>query len=131
VLSTRVLVFVVDMPSETPWGRYHPKPAALGMRSSMSYPPITGETTGGALAVGLRMAEQDSETRTCASGSDRAPSSTRPSDILMGQQRCSTEDAFAILRRASRRRNIKLSDAATHIVASVQRQTPGKSFGRY
>ena len=40
--------------------------------------------------------------------------------ILMAAQRCSAEEAFDLLRRASQRENRKLRDIATQIVEHVQ-----------
>lgn len=40
--------------------------------------------------------------------------------VLMGAQRCSPEEAFTLLRRASQNRNIKLRDVAAEIVHRVQ-----------
>ena len=40
--------------------------------------------------------------------------------ILMAAQRCSAEEAFDLLRRASQRENRKLRDIATHMVERVQ-----------
>jgi hypothetical protein len=39
--------------------------------------------------------------------------------VIMGQNRCSPEDAFEILKRASNSRNRKLADVARSVVASV------------
>lgn len=43
--------------------------------------------------------------------------------ILMGEQGCSAEEAFDILRRASQRENRKLHDIAQEIVANAQRSS--------
>jgi AmiR/NasT family two-component response regulator len=42
--------------------------------------------------------------------------------IIMGQNRCSQEAAFKILKNASRTRNVKLRDVAATIVAAVNRE---------
>ena len=44
--------------------------------------------------------------------------------ILMAQQHCTPEVAFAILRRASQNRNVKLRDIAAAIVTSVSGEPP-------
>ncbi len=48
--------------------------------------------------------------------------------IIMGQSRCSREDAVAILKAASSHRNLKLRDLAAELVATVDSQTPGTHF---
>ena len=50
--------------------------------------------------------------------------------ILIAQQQCTVEDAFALLRQASQGRNVKLRDVAAQVVASAQRRQPGKPGGR-
>jgi AmiR/NasT family two-component response regulator len=42
--------------------------------------------------------------------------------IIMGQNRCSQEAAFKILKNASSTRNAKLRDVAATIVAAVNRE---------
>jgi transcriptional regulator with GAF, ATPase, and Fis domain len=159
-LSTHVPVFVVDMATEVRWPPYPAQAAALGVRSSMSYPLITGEAivgalnmyaftelepdvgrnaraaqladrAAGALAVGMRLAEQSSENANLRVALSSRTVIDQAIGVLMAQQQCSTEDAFAILRKASQGRNIKLRDVAAQIVASVQRRAPGKPGGRY
>ncbi len=39
--------------------------------------------------------------------------------IIMGQRRCTAEEAFAVLRAASQRRNIRLRDVARELVDSA------------
>jgi AmiR/NasT family two-component response regulator len=43
---------------------------------------------------------------------------------IMTQQRCSAEQAFAVLRATSQNRNIKLRTVAADIVASIQQHAP-------
>jgi hypothetical protein len=126
----------------------------------MSYPLITGEQTvgalnmyaftalepdvgrkaraaqladraAGALAIGLRIAEQSTENANLRVALSSRTVIDQAIGILMAQQQCSTEDAFAILRQASQGRNIKLREVAAQIVASVQRRAPGRTAGRY
>lgn len=44
--------------------------------------------------------------------------------VLMAQQRCGQARAFALLRNASQRRNIKLRELAREIVTSVSGEPP-------
>jgi GAF domain-containing protein len=159
-LSTGVPVFVTDMLSEVRWAPYPAQVAELGVRSSMSYPLITGEQivgalnmyafkelapdvamqaraaqladrAAGALAVGLRLAEQNAENENLRVALDSRSVIDQAIGILMAQQRCNAEAAFELLRQASQGRNIKLRDVAAQIVASVQRRAPGQREGRY
>jgi GAF domain-containing protein len=50
--------------------------------------------------------------------------------IIMGQNRCSQEEAFALLRSASSSRNIKLRELAADLVASADPSSPGAHFER-
>jgi hypothetical protein len=43
---------------------------------------------------------------------------------IMAQQRCSAEQAFAVLRATSQNRNIKLRTVAADIVGSLQQNAP-------
>jgi AmiR/NasT family two-component response regulator len=85
----------------------------------------------GALAVGLRIAEEHSENANLRVALTSRSVIDQAIGILIAQQRCSVEDAFALLRQASQGRNIKLREVAAQIVASAQRQQPGKPGGRY
>ncbi|GAA2992357.1 GAF and ANTAR domain-containing protein [Streptosporangium longisporum] len=82
-------------------------------------------TAAGAVALSLRLADQsklNADLRaTLASRSviDQAVG------IVMAQQRCPAEDAFALLSRASQNRNLKVHDLAAEIVATVGGQAPG------
>ncbi|MHA7262299.1 ANTAR domain-containing protein [Arthrobacter sp. TMN-37] len=48
--------------------------------------------------------------------------------IIMGQNRCSQDEAFGILQSASNSRNMKLRDVAAAIVASTGNSTPKTHF---
>jgi len=159
-LTTGVPVLVTDMTTETRWSPYPARAAELGARSSMSYPLINGEQVigalnlyaleplapdvglqaraaqladraAGALAVGLRLAEERHENNGLRTALISRSVIDQAIGILVAQQRGSVEEAFALLRRTSQSRNIKLRDVAAQIVASAQRQRPGKPHGRY
>jgi AmiR/NasT family two-component response regulator len=44
--------------------------------------------------------------------------------IIMGQNRCTADEAFEVLRTASQNRNVKLRDIAADMVTSVSGQPP-------
>jgi hypothetical protein len=126
----------------------------------MSYPLITGEQTigalnmyafkplapdvgmqaraaqladraAGALAVGLRITDERAENATLRVALTSRSVIDQAIGILIAQQQCSIDDAFALLRRTSQGRNVKLRDVAAQIVDSAQRHQPGKPRGRY
>lgn len=47
--------------------------------------------------------------------------------IIMGQNRCTQEEAFDILRRASNARNVKVRQIAEELVASLNRAAPAET----
>jgi transcriptional regulator with GAF, ATPase, and Fis domain len=159
-LSTGVPVLVTDMVAESRWAPYPSHAAELGARSSMSYPLINGEQVigalnmyaferlapdvglqaraaqladraAGALAVGLRIAEEHTENANLRVALTSRSVIDQAIGILVAQQHCSLEEAFALLRQASQGRNIKLRDVAAQIVASAQRRSSGRPGGRY
>ena len=99
----------------------------------------------GALAVGLRVAEAHADEaasflafliRHRIHANLRIALSSRSVidqaiGILIAQQQCSVQEAFALLRQASQGRNVKLREVAAQIVASAQRRAPGRPSGRY
>lgn len=159
-LSSGVPVFVTDMAAETRWGSYPGQAAERGVRSSMSYPLINDDHTlgalnlyaframipdtglqarasqladraAGALAVALRMADQDEQNAPLQTALTSRSIIDQAIGILMGQQRCGPDTAFDLLRQTSQHRNLKLRDVAAQIVSSVQRGGAEKSRGRY
>jgi GAF domain-containing protein len=85
----------------------------------------TASTT---VAIALRIAEH-SET---AEDRKRAMESRTTIDIavgiIMGQNRCSQDEAVQILKKASNHRNIKLRDLAEQIIGRVGEAAPSTSF---
>jgi transcriptional regulator with GAF, ATPase, and Fis domain len=159
-LRSGVPVLVTDMTTETRWAPYPSQATELGARSSMSYPLITGEEVigalnlyafktlapdvglqaraaqladraAGALAVGLRIAEEHTENANLRVALSSRSVIDQAIGILIAQQQCSVQEAFALLRQASQGRNIKLREVAAQIVASAQRRAPGRPGGHY
>jgi GAF domain-containing protein len=159
-LSAGQPVFVDDMRNETRWLPYPVQAAELGVLSSMAYPLITAEQTvgalnlyafktlapdparrgraeqladraAGALAVGLRMSEQSAETTSLRSALASRSLVDQAIGILMGQQHCSAEAAFDLMRKTSQARNIKLRDVAAQLVEGIERRSPDRRGGRY
>ena len=150
-LATGIPILVTDMATESRWPPYPAHAAELGALSSISQPLISGEQTigvlnmyafkplapdvgmrartaqladraAGALAVGLRIAEQSTENANLRIALTSRSIIDQAIGILMAQQSCTDEEAFGLLRQASQGRNIKVRDVATQIVANVQRR---------
>jgi GAF domain-containing protein len=51
--------------------------------------------------------------------------------IIMAQQRCTSDEAFDILRRASQSRNVKLRDVAAGLVTGISGRPPRRSSFRH
>jgi transcriptional regulator with GAF, ATPase, and Fis domain len=159
-LTTGVPVFVIDMRSESRWPPYPGEAARLGALSSMSYPLINGEDVlgalnlyatepltpdtrmqaraaqladraAGAVAVALRLADRTAESENLRIALTSRSVIDQAIGILMGQQHCSAEAAFELLRQTSQRRNLKLHEVAAQIVGGVVRKAPGGQRGRY
>jgi GAF domain-containing protein len=158
-LATGVPVLVDDMATERRWPPYPAEAAALGALSSMSQPLISGEQVigvlnmyafkplspdvgrqaraahladraAGALAVGLRIAEQSAENANLRIALTSRSIIDQAVGILMAQQSCSDQEAFALLRQASQGRNVKLREVASQIVASVESRNSGQPRDR-
>jgi GAF domain-containing protein len=152
-LRTGLPVVVSDMRAETRWAPYPQRAAELGAASSMSYPLIVqGQSIGalnlyafepmspdaglqaraaqlaanaaGALAVAIRLAEHARESANLRIALTSRSMIDNAVGILMGQQQCSAEEAFDLLRRASQHRNVKLRDLAAQMVAGVAKHKP-------
>lgn len=159
-LETAVPVFITDLATEVRWGSYPKHAVALGARSSMSYPLISGDAAigalnlyafepsapgvdmqaraaqvaahaAGALALALRIAEHGEVIDNLRTALTSRSTIDQAVGILMAQQRCDARTAFELLRKASQGRNIKLRDVAAGIVAAVQRRVPGQPASQY
>jgi GAF domain-containing protein len=152
-LRTALPVIVPDMRAETRWAPYPKQAAELGAASSMSFPlMIQGNSIGalnlyafqpmapdaglraraeqlaanaaGALAIAMRLAEYTQEAANLRIALTSRSTIDNAIGILMGQQQCTAEEAFDLLRRASQHRNVKLRELAAQIVAGVDRSKP-------
>jgi len=145
------LILVQNMATETRWPRYTPVAVKAGVRSSMSVPlPVESYVIGAlnvyatepnvftdesiqigtALAAhitaALSFAESANVHRLRAEHLRRAMESRgiieQAKGMIMAQQRCSAETAFAMLRKLSMDQNVRLQDLATSVVASASGQ---------
>jgi GAF domain-containing protein len=152
-LATGTVVVVDDLAKDDRWGSYRMPALGHGVRSSLSIPLYAdGEVIGAlniyasaprafgpdeqlvarrfgdeasrALALAVRLAER-SEMSTHL---QRALASRAVIDqalgIVMGQNRCTADEAFEVLRSISQNRNVKLRDIAADMVTAVSGQPP-------
>lgn len=78
----------------------------------------------GALAVAVKLAEQAQLSEDLREALTSRAVIDQATGIAMAQQRCDAENAFAMLRRISQQRNLKLRDLATEIVTAVGGRAP-------
>lgn len=150
-MTERTEVEIAAMSHASDWGEYAAVAAAHGIESSLSLPLVAGGQVLGAInyyagsagafsgefvlgrliadlaATGLwcmlkhadrqQLDDQLRQALTSRADIDQAKG------ILMAQQRCSPEDAFDLLRRASQNRNVKLRDIARDIVEQARSGT--------
>ncbi|MFJ9036942.1 GAF and ANTAR domain-containing protein [Streptomyces sp. NPDC102406] len=144
---------VSDMLAESRWGDYPAYAAACGIRSSYSLPIAAHTDTAGALnlygvppdafaradltalrslaaqATGaIALAKRLSDTQDFADQLQEAMRYRSVIDqalgVIMGQRRCTADEAFDVLRSASQHRNIKLRDLCTELLTGLTGQTP-------
>lgn len=147
-IRTGEVVVVDDLSQEERFGDYRPHALALGVRSAMSLPLSGGTGAVGAINLysqethtfgeaeredAHRFADEASRALTMAlrlaqhaelSAQLQAALTSRAVidqaiGVIMGQNRCDADEAFAVLRTASQNRNVKLRTVAEEIVTAV------------
>ena len=150
-MRTAQVASVEDTTQEGRWAEFGARAVAAGVGSSLSVPLTVGGRPVGALNLYAPDARAFEETRlgwargiaaavsgVLALAASRAEQARQVEDlraaldtravidqalgILMAQQRCTSDEAFDILRRASQRRNAKLRDVAAGIVMGISGQ---------
>ncbi|WP_399934097.1 ANTAR domain-containing protein [Streptomyces kanamyceticus] len=146
-------VAVRDMAHETGWGDYPAYAVSCGIRSSLSLPIAARTQTAGALNLyaaepdafagvdvgalrflaaqatgGIAVAQRISDTQEFAEQMRTAMRSRSVIDqalgVVMGQRRCTAEEAFGILRSASQHRNVKLRDLCRELLTNLTGRPP-------
>lgn len=144
---------VRDAVGDERWGNYRSHILTHGVRSSLSLPlRMDGETVGalnlysqqtGAFSSELRQAAEkfaaqaeaamtlayrQAKQAATAEQLQEALRSRAVIDqalgVIMAQQRCDSQEAFALLRRASQNRNRKLRDVASDVITGVSGKPP-------
>lgn len=152
-LASATLVDVPDLGAETRWPGFRRRALELGVRSCLALPLTDGADVLGALnlygerprafdaaaAARARTFAAQAATalvvvvRTAAQAEqsaqlERALVSRTEIDqalgILMGQQRCTADEAFALLRRHSQNNNRKLREVAVDLITRVTGKPP-------
>jgi GAF domain-containing protein len=142
-----------DLAADRRWRRYALRALAHGVRSSLSLPLTAQGTLVGALNLyspspGFFAETQAQQARRFAGEASvavgiaarlaaqavltdqlRASLATRSAidqalGVIMAEQRCTAEEAFAILRTASHNRNVKLRQVAQDIVTGITGKPP-------
>jgi GAF domain-containing protein len=152
-LRTGQEVSVPDMLSERRWGEYPAYALASGTRSSLSLPIAAHSHTAGALnlyspkadgfadadlpllralaaqATGaLALAQRIADAQEFADDLQAALATRAVIDqaigLIMGQQGCTADQAFGILRKASQIRNVKLYALCTELLTRISGSPP-------
>jgi GAF domain-containing protein len=145
--------YCADLGADQRWPRFAAAAVDCGIRSAMSLPLIAqqqvigalnlyargraafGETetrlaekfaenAAGALALGQRLVSYAALTDQLRASLGSRAVIDQAVGILMGQEHCTQDKAFAALRSASQNRNVKLRALAAELVASVAGEAP-------
>ncbi|MFJ6694814.1 ANTAR domain-containing protein [Streptomyces sp. NPDC091272] len=154
-LRTGEEISVPDMVVEERWGEYPSYALAVGTRSSLSLPIAPHTHTAGALnlysgkedgfadadlallrtlaaqATGaLALAQRIADAQEFAADLQTALTTRAVIDqaigLVMGQRRCTAEQAFATLRSASQNRNIKLRELCAQLLTRIGGEPPAE-----
>jgi GAF domain-containing protein len=142
------VVHIAHLESDTRWPAYQLEALAIGVRSSVSIPLVVDEKPVGTLNIYTDSGTDFSETdiSNVKAFADQASASLtlmfRHSEqleleeqlrnalstravidqalgIIMAQQRCNSTEAFAVLRKASQDRNVKVAEIAAELILKV------------
>ncbi|BCT77424.1 RNA-binding protein [Sinomonas cyclohexanicum] len=81
-----------------------------------------------ALRLGVRFADHEERSQHRAHAMEHRTVIDVAVGVIMAQSRCSAEEAFGILRRASNNRNIKVHDVAAELVQRIHPELPQTAF---
>ncbi|MDM7831053.1 ANTAR domain-containing protein [Cellulomonas edaphi] len=148
-----VVVRVPDLPSEERWPAWAAAARAAGFVSAAAFPAVVepgvavavnvySEDPEGwgpvatdrgvmyaaevarAVRLSLRVAREAEVSQDLRAALSSRAVIDQALGVIMAQNRCAADEAFAILRRASQHRNVKLRDVAVSVVANITGQAP-------
>jgi GAF domain-containing protein len=154
-LHTGEVVVVDDLAIDDRWGAYQMPALGHGVRSSLSLPLRTnGEAIGAlniyastphvfgpheqlaagrladeasrALALAVRIADRTEMSEHLQAALASRAVIDQALGIIMGQKRCTADEAFDLLRTISQNRNIKLHDIAAEMIRAVSGRPPAE-----
>jgi GAF domain-containing protein len=152
-METGQVVLVGDVAEDDRWSPYRTRALEHGVRSSLAVPLAgRGRPTGAlnlysphpsafsadhvgqaerlarqaalAVALALRMSEKAELTANLRAALTSRAVIDQALGVIMGQNRCTPEEAFDVLRSASQNRNVKLRTMAAEIVQAVSGCSP-------
>jgi GAF domain-containing protein len=152
-LATGEVVVVDDLAQDDRWGGYRMPALGHGVRSSLSLPlrgdgEVIGalniyattprafgpaeqlvagrfaDETSRALALAVRMAERTEMSAHLQNALASRAVIDQALGIIMGQNRCTADEAFEVLRAISQNRNVKLRGIAAEMITAVSGQPP-------
>lgn len=151
------VIRVGDVPEDTRWKEYHAAVAERGIRSILAVPfDLRGEASAALNIYSTKLGDFSPETTEAAARAVQRVSgalllavradarehiekdlravltSRTPIDlavgVIMGQNRCSQEEAVEILKAASSHRNVKLRDLAADLLRDLDGAVPASHF---
>lgn len=81
-----------------------------------------------ALRLGVRLADEEDRSQHRAQAMENRTVIDVAVGVIMAQSRCSADEAFDVLRRASNNRNIKLREVAAELVQRIHPSLPETAF---
>ncbi|MFL6143711.1 MAG: GAF and ANTAR domain-containing protein [Labedaea sp.] len=152
-LRTGEINVIDDLAEDMRWGDYRMDALAHGIRSSVSIPLRHGTHSVGALnlysdrphafgtdeqaearrfgaeagrvvALAVRLAQQAELAANLKAALTSRSTIDQAIGVIMGQNRCTADEAFHLLRSASQNRNVKLREVAAQILSAVSRTAP-------
>jgi GAF domain-containing protein len=155
-IATEHTTVISDVRTDNRWPDYFAAVAEFGFYSMMGVPLILGQSGGAALnfyarepdtfgpdavriaegyaaqasralQLALRLAHRSETADHLKRAMDSRTTIDLAVGIIMGQNRCSQDEAFIILKNASSSRNVKLREIAAGIVSSIG-QGPAETF---
>jgi GAF domain-containing protein len=152
-MRTGEVNLVDDLAHDDRWGDYRAGAMANGVRSSLSIPLVVGGTPTGALnlyagephafgpeqqaaarrfgaeacrviALAVRIARHADLAENLKAALASRSTIDQALGVVMGQRRCTADEAFQVLRTASQNRNVKLRDVAVEVITAVTGHPP-------